>query len=91
MRVENICVKWQVDIVGKPCYNDGMNSSEVKDLVISGENRQLLNTRVYDLVEVLREIVKMEQITDISLAAGTRNNVFVFKYQEVNINVEGVV
>lgn len=55
------------------------------DLVVSGGNRTWLQAKMDELAGVWADVVKMDQLADVSLVAGTKNNVFIFQNQIVNI------
>lgn len=69
-----------------------MISKELKtedfDLIIDGGSRRWLNAKMKDLAETWGEVVRMNQLADISLAAASKNTVFVFQNQVVNVYQE---
>lgn len=57
------------------------------ELIVEPWALQWLKNHIHQVAETWAELVRMYQITDISLAASARNNVFVFHNQQVQLNI----
>lgn len=72
---------------------DGRTISELQndyELVVDGGSRSLLNQKTRDLKALWEEIVRMNQLTNISVGFAHKNTVFVFKNQTVIVNIDNL-
>jgi hypothetical protein len=59
------------------------------ELLVPGGERLWLEHHAQELSSIWGEIVKMHQLTEISLSFRKAGNIFVFQNQVVNINLNG--
>ena len=72
---------------------NGKNLKEIEndyELIIDGGSKRWLQQKTKELEDVWREVVRMNQLTNVTLGFSQKNVMFLFQNQNVTVNVENM-
>jgi hypothetical protein len=60
------------------------------ELVIDGGSRRWLEQKAKELEAVWCDVIRMNQLTDVSIGFAKKNTIFIFKNQQVSVNIKNM-